>query len=459
MSLRAKLAVSISLLLAASMGVLGYGVLAVSDSFARKDAQARMAVIENSLKKTALDALIQKDPVLFVSSVKFFMSQYPALSYARIGWEANGKTQTVNLGRAGPRAGIEERFVDVRDPSDPSYRATLQVGIDREVLYEFVGNQRRRLAHILILMSLVTILLGVGFSYWFAGTLTAPLSSMVSLASEIGAGKLGGRLVWHSEDEIGALVKVFNKMSQRLEELDETKKNFVSSVTHELRSPLGAIESFLHLIESKLRESGNGEARQCQEYLGRIETNVRRLGGFINDLLDVAKLEKGKMECVLEPMRIPELAAEVGEFFEAKCRQQGVALSHRLEGLPLVLGDRGRLRQVLINLVSNGLKFTPSGGRIEIAGEQFREGPNRWVEVAVTDTGRGIEQADMEGLFKVFSQGRNVAQGVEGGRGTGLGLYITKSIIEQHGGRVGVRSAPGKGSRFAFTLRVAPETL
>jgi signal transduction histidine kinase len=274
------------------------------------------------------------------------------------------------------------------------------------------------------------------------------------VAAEIGAGKLGRRLQWQSEDEIGDLVKVFNHMSGRLAELDEAKKGFISSVTHEFRSPLGAIESFISLLMSK--DAKHPECMQHRDYLARIQTNIVRLSHFVNDLLDVSKIEKGKLECVLKPVQIQETVSEVCRLFEPKAAAQKVGLASRLDHPPEVLADSGRIRQVLINLVSNALKFTPPGGRIEIASEQYREAGQRWLEIAVADTGRGMDEHDRSQLFEAFTQGRNTADGVfGGGKGTGLGLYICKSIIEQHRGRVEVRSEPGQGTRIAFSLSIA----
>lgn len=108
---------------------------------------------------------------------------------------------------------------------------------------------------------------------------------------------------------------------------------------------------------------------------------------------------------------------------------------------------------MLVNLVSNGLKFTQKDGKIAISGEQFREGSVRWVEVTVADSGRGMDERDTGRLFIPFSQGRNVMDGVMGSKGTGLGLYISKSIIDQHGGKISVNSSPGQGTRIVFSLK------
>ncbi len=452
MTIRTKLTLAIAGLLSVSAVLTGYGVLAVYDSFYNRQEQQRISLVENAAQRAAQDALLQRDDVLLLSYLNFLRGQFPSLRAVAVHWDVDGRQRTVVVGRSG---GAYERVLRVSDPAIPSRAVTLELDIDRKTLRAILGTERHQLVNILVLVTCMSVLLGLGLAFWLARSMTAPLGAVVRLANEIGAGKLGGRLEWSSDDELGALVKVFNAMSQRLEELDETKKNFVSSVTHELRSPLGAIESFIHLIQDKIKAGTLVDDRERMEYLNRIQANVHRLSGFINDLLDVAKIETGKMDCVLKPMQLQDVATEVCQFFEAKSKQQGVALQNRLNGLPPVMGDADRLRQVLVNLVSNGLKFTPSGGRIEISGEQFREGDNRWVEVAVRDTGRGMAQADLSHLFKAFSQGRNVAEGVMGPKSTGLGLYITKSIVEQHGGRIEVRSVPGQGTQIAFSLRIA----
>lgn len=456
MRIRAKLTVSIGLLLIASMSALSYGIITLSTAYAYRDAAQREEVILNSVRKAAQDALIQKDDLLLVSYVKFLRQQYPSLVYAKIAWHAADRVRPLSVGQSEGAGRVREARIEVANPADSSHQVTIDVGLGTDIARSLVRADQLRLTKITVAVAAAAILLGMLLAYWFARSVTAPLESLSRLASEIMKGKLGGRLEWKSEDEIGDLVEVFNAMSVRLEALDEAKRNFVSSVTHELRSPLGAIESFLHLIDERLRQATPAALSQTGEYLRRIQINVQRLGGFINDLLDVAKIEKGKMECQLRSMRLQEVAQEVCQFFEAKARQQGVSLFNELSAhLPAVSGDPDRLRQVLINLVSNSLKFTSSGGRIGISAQEFQQGASRWLEVAVSDTGRGISQADQERLFKAFSQGRNVADGVFGSKGTGLGLYIVKSIVEQHGGRIDVKSAPGQGTQFLFSVKVA----
>lgn len=412
-------------------------------------------LLRHAIARTALDALIQRDQVQLLSYINFLKGQYPALIYARVSWSRDGKSVRHEMGVTGANPAVSEDQVVVSDPSQPGQTVSVLFGVDRDALRAPFAQSRQRALRLLSLVAAAVLLLGFMTSVFFARALTVPLFALGRLAVEIGSGKLGGRLEWKSDDEFGGFVRAFNAMSARLEELDMLKRNFVSLVTHELRSPLGAIESFLQLIGEKVAAGGPAGWAQSKEYLERIALDVRRLSGFVNDLLDAASIEKDKMKCVLRPMELPTVAREVCLFFEAKAAAQGVAIENRLNALPSVMGDVERVRQVLVNLIANGLKFTASGGQIWIASEQFREGGARWVEVTVGDTGCGMDEADRARLFQPFSQGRNVAGGVAGHKGTGLGLYIVKSIVDQHGGKISVQSVRGQGTKISFSLQIA----
>jgi signal transduction histidine kinase len=438
------------------MALLGCGVLAVRRQFQDRDLQKSVVTIERAVKRAASDSLIQKDDVALLSYMKFLQGQYPAITSASIRWRRVGgreRSAVVGGGRISTQSRTS-RFTTA-DVADPQRVVEVDLTLDEAILGKPFEDANRRLGKIILTVWAGTSLLGLFVSFLIARGLTRPIIELSRLAGEIGEGKLGVKLGWESDDELGGLVRTFNSMSARLEEFDITKRNFVSSVTHELRSPLGAIESFLQLIHEKVAAGAPEGFAQSREYLERIAVNVRRLSGFINDLLDVAKIDKGKMECVLRPMQLPAVATEVCQFFEAKARAQGVSLSNRLATLPSVLGDGDRLRQVLINLVANGLKFTASGGSVWITGEQFRDGGARWIEITVGDTGRGMDETDRTSLFQPFAQGRNVSDGVSGYKGTGLGLYIVRSIMEQHGSKIEVKSVPGRGTRISFALKVA----
>lgn len=456
MTIRTKLAVSMNALLILTMGLLGYGILKVEQTYKRRELIRAGEVIENSVRRVAFDTLLQKDDLQLVSYVNFLKGQYPALTYAKLHWQQpDGRTRDVQLGDFSHTQGINERLLEISEPTDARHKVDIRLGIDESLIEQEVRLAQKQLERLMLVVWLCSALAGLLLSLVLAQTLTEPLTRLGTVAENIGRGSLGLKLAWQSEDEIGKLVTAFNHMSERLAELDETKKNFVSTVSHELRSPLGAISSFLSLIEAQVQSSRDAQAPKTLEYLGRVRANVSRLDGFISSLLDAAKIEKGKLECVLKPMKLGPVAQDVCQFFAPKAAEQGVELVNALDGnVPPVNGDGERLRQVLVNLVANALKFTPKGGRVELSAEQFREGEARWVEVSVADTGRGMTAEDARKLFKLFSQGSNAAA-AQGARGTGLGLFIVKSIVEQHGGRVAVEAAPGQGTQIKFTLQAA----
>jgi signal transduction histidine kinase len=448
--------VAMTTLFAVSFGGLGYGLVTLQERHLVAESQDRVRIIEGTVERAARDALLNRDEVLLISYVKFLQAQFPSIAYCRIQWEegTHSETRTVGTARSGPE--LFERLIIVRDPADGRRRVSLSVGIDGEELSARVKQQVGRLQRDLARLFGITLIATLLFTGWFASRLTQPLHALSEGAAQIAKGRLGLRLEWRSKDEIGALVESFNNMSARLEDLDAMKRDFVSSVTHELRSPLGAIESFLNLLQAKAAGGQSADPQQFWEYFGRIQANVRRLSGFINDLLDVAKIERGKMECHLKPTRLQGVADEVVQFFEAKSRELNITLSNRLDaGIGEVQADPERVRQVLVNLIANALKFTPSGGQVWIQGEAYREGGARFLEVAVADTGRGMDDEDLRNLFQRFQQGKNIQSGVHGTKGTGLGLFIVKSIVEAHGGKVSARSAPGKGTQFLFTLRMS----
>jgi signal transduction histidine kinase len=453
MTIRTKLTLSIAVLFSIALGTLGWLLVDLQRRELIAESMSQEKVILASVRRAAQDALVQKDDLILLSYIKFLEEQYPVLSYVRVNWIRNGRTRTHMIGEKHSSARPE--IVKEIDPTDPNWQVVMEAGLNRYLIQERIDREIGKLQRDLFRLFGIALIIAILFSDWFARKITRPLSALSQVAGEIAKGRLGARLEWNSNDEIGALVKGFNRMSGRLEELDHMKKDFVSAVTHELRSPLGAIESFLNLMERRMVGGVPSDPKQFKEYFGRIKANVSRLGGFINDLLDVAKIERGKMECVLKPMRVQDVASDVVQFFEAKSKEGGVQLINSLDpSLGAVEGDSDRLRQVFVNLVSNALKFTPEGGKVTIGAEQFREDGRKFLEIQVTDTGKGMDLADQKRLFQKFAQGKNVESGVRGPHGTGLGLFIVRSIVEAHGGKVGVQSTPGRGSRFKFMLRM-----
>jgi len=234
----------------------------------------------------------------------------------------------------------------------------------------------------------------------------------------------------------------------REREVDRMKSGFVSMVSHELRTPLTSIKGYVDLI---LTDEALGELSELQrEFLGIARNNVRRLMSLVNDLLDLSSMESGKLELHRKPLDITLLIGELLPSFQPgwEARRQTFTL-HLPEQAPMVLADADRLVQILSNLLSNAHKYTPEGGHIDLCVE-ISEPVAR---VKVTDSGIGLSTEEQAQLFTRFYRARNPT--TEAAGGTGLGLVITRSLVEMQGGEMQVSSEPGHGSTFGFTLPLA----
>jgi signal transduction histidine kinase len=240
-------------------------------------------------------------------------------------------------------------------------------------------------------------------------------------------------------------------LNRQIQEANQRKTTFVTLVSHELRTPLASIMGYTEL----LREGGSGPLSPTQrEWLGIIGHNADRLETLIDDLLDTARMELGKIELKLTPLDLRPLIQEVARALRPQIARKGQRLTLELaEALPAVVGDADRIRQILTNLLSNALKYTPSGGRITITAREDAG----CVRVAVQDTGVGLTPDEQAQLFTPFFRAQHDPTQRVGG--TGLGLAITRALVELHGGAITVTSAPGQGSTFSVTLPTpqAPE--
>jgi two-component system phosphate regulon sensor histidine kinase PhoR len=228
----------------------------------------------------------------------------------------------------------------------------------------------------------------------------------------------------------------------RVQQVETSHREFVSNVSHELRSPLASIKAMVETLE----DGALGDQKRAPDFLQRIHRDVDRMTRLVNDLLELSRLESGQLPLELRTVDLLPLLQEVAGQFQERAAAQGVALEvQALDGLPPVQGDPDRLRQVLVNLVDNALKFTPAQGRVAISAGG--EGANL-VEVRVTDTGFGIAREHLPHVFERFYKAERSRH--EGG--TGLGLSIVKQIVEALGGQVRVESQEGLGSTFIFTV-------
>jgi PAS domain S-box-containing protein len=241
------------------------------------------------------------------------------------------------------------------------------------------------------------------------------------------------------------VVTIFRDVTKEVE-ADRAKSEFVSTVSHELRTPMTAIKGYTDLLHAGAAGPINPEQKR---FLTTIKSNTDRLTALINDLLDISRMETGRIRFEPRPLQVGDVVADVVNALAGQAEENKQSLTYEVAaGLPDVLGDRDRLNQVLTNLVGNAVRYTPEGGDIEVQVYAVEKA----VRVDVRDTGIGIDPEDMAHIFERFYRADHPL--VQEKRGTGLGLSIVKMFVEMHGGRIWVESEPDQGSTFTFILPI-----
>ena len=258
------------------------------------------------------------------------------------------------------------------------------------------------------------------------------------------------------EQEIAKYTQSLEKANEELQQLDRLKDEFISTVSHELRTPLTSIKGSAEILLAYPDED-----RETQmEFLRIIDKECDRLTRLVTDVLDLSRMESGQMRWIWEEVELAEVVAAAVDGTQSLFTQNDLSIKVDLDpDLPRLWTDRDRLVQVVTNLLSNSIKFTPHGGKIWINAKKVAadesDGMGEKLEVCVSDTGIGIQTAEYEDIFKKFKQvGETLS---DKPIGTGLGLPICKEIVEYFGGKIWVESTPGKGSSFYFTAPVTAE--
>ena len=245
------------------------------------------------------------------------------------------------------------------------------------------------------------------------------------------------------------LFRELNRKSRRLEAASRHKSEFLANMSHELRTPLNAILGFSEVLAERMF----GEVNEKQaEYLQDILSSGRHLLSLINDILDLSKVEAGRLELELGRFHLPTALDNALTLVRERATRHGITLTQSVdERVGDIVADERKVKQILLNLLSNAVKFTPEGGRVGLTATAAED----VITIAVSDTGIGIAPEDQAAIFEEFRQvGREDARKQEG---TGLGLTLAKKFVELHGGRIWVQSQVGQGSTFSFTLPVRPD--
>ncbi|MBI4348446.1 MAG: HAMP domain-containing histidine kinase [Elusimicrobia bacterium] len=345
-------------------------------------------------------------------------------------------------------AGLASQALDVERPvfSGADKIAAVHIGFSKAHHEKALRRAWERFLNPMLAAALLglglSLVLGVGLAAYMA----ARIRDLVQGTQAVAGGDLSVEVPETSSNELGDLARQFNVMARRLKVIDELKDEFIANVSHDLRNPLAAIQSFADVLQGGMYGPVN------ERQMGALEImrgSAKRLHEMVENVLDMAKVKAGRLEVEKKPFDLNELLARSVSLFEVSAREKGVELSRDLPPASFrALGDPQAVERVVSNLLGNALKFTPKGGRIEL-----RAGPEGdWLRVSVKDTGYGIPAKDLPRLFRRFER-----LDVEGQRdrkiaGAGLGLAASRSLVEAHGGKIWAESEEGKGTTFFFTL-------
>ncbi|TMK83395.1 MAG: HAMP domain-containing protein [Actinobacteria bacterium] len=342
--------------------------------------------------------------------------------------------------------------------------AILGVGLTSQVVLG--GIQGKSL--LLTLLVGIAVLVALGIGLLTARAITKPVGALVGATRALAHGELHVRAPEGAKDEIGALAVSFNTMANELETQHRTlekqveertaalrtanaqlvrassaKTAFIAMMSHELRTPLNGIIGFADMLSDPM--FGDHTPEETRDLASNIIASGRHLLGLINDLLDMAKIEAGKIEIRPVPTEVGGLVHEVENVLSALARAKSIEMTTDVDSdVPLAMADPARLRQVLFNLVSNAIKFTQEGGRITVDVVNLEQS----VTISVSDTGPGLLPEEAERIFQPYERG---SAGTDD-EGAGLGLSLARSLIELQGGRIWVKSTPGKGSTFTVLI-------
>ncbi len=439
MKIHFKLALILGATIAAVVGASCLAFVSLQrDSLRRSEAEKERILLE-SVERVARESLLAADPLMLLDYLRFLRRDKPEARHCRV--LLDGQWQEVGgPAAAEPPGGTVLRTISA---ALPDRKATVEIEL---LLSTRLLAERERKEFALMLRNVGRsgaglALLGVLLSIPLSWTLTRRIVLIQNVLGAVAEGRFGESVESSGADELAELGRGVNDMSRRLGELDEMKKLFIASVSHELRSPLEAIDSHARGMSKSLH--GLDDATRAR--LESIHKNASRLGHFVSSLLEMSRIERGKLDYLPKSSEIEPLVKDLVLFLSPRAAEAKLTLGCEVEpGLPAFSFDPDLITQVLTNLVSNALKFTPAGGKVLVTAK--READR--IVCAVEDTGVGIPASALRQIFAPFVRVPNSMRA----NGTGLGLAISKKIIETHDGRIAVESSAGRGSRFYFEL-------
>ena len=327
---------------------------------------------------------------------------------------------------------------------------TFVVGFSQDIMKKQIDDAISMMLSKIKTVVIVAMIFGILLAYFLGYSFTKPIKMLTNAAEQITKGNLDVEIKVNRKDEIGKLSTTFNNMAKQIKELDSMKNSFVSSVSHELRSPLSAIDGYCDLLIECVDKNYSKE--QELKGLKIIKQATVRLTNFINNILDLAKMKANKLEVKIVSADVGPLIEEIVSLYQPLATQQKKRIYAEINGnIPKVNIDVEKIKQVITNLVSNAMKFTKENGSVGVKAFPNSGGyGNEYIEIWVQDDGVGIPKQQVDLVFQKFYQVQ--AGEFKRPKGTGLGLTIVFEMIKLHKGYVWAESDLGKGTTFKFVL-------
>jgi two-component system OmpR family sensor kinase len=311
-------------------------------------------------------------------------------------------------------------------------------------LGEIVGDLMPRL----LFSGLIGVAAALVLGFAFSQSVAAPLRNIARAARSVARGNYRQRVPATGPREVRDLAANFNRMTEEVQRSQQTLRDFLANISHELKTPLTSIRGFSEAILDGTIDDPEGIQRSARV----ISDESARVLRLVQELLDLSRIESGQVSMEQNDVDLSELFAHLADVFSLRAEEHGIRLEFAPSGTARVRGDFDRLEQVMNNLIDNALRYTPPGGTVRVTCRDLQPGT---LQVAVSDTGPGIPPEDLPHLFERFYRSRNSRESPGSRRGHGLGLAIAREIVRAHGGEIWATSELGRGTTFVFTLPIA----
>ena len=290
---------------------------------------------------------------------------------------------------------------------------------------------------------LIALVISIVLGLFVGSNIVTPVRKISKAAQQIKSGDFSARTGLHGDDELYRLGETFDEMAEVIERDRDLERQLIGDVAHELRTPIMAVQATVEAIQDGVFEAD-------EQRLATLSAETRRLGRLVDALLHLNRLENGVTELHIENLDLSELMTDLAMTHEALAESVGLELSSSIEPRVLIEGDRDLISQATTNLISNAVRYTPDGGKINL----LLERKNGNAHIAVTDTGIGISEEDLKRVFSRFWRADDARQSGTGG--LGIGLSLVREVADQHRGDVSVDSVLGEGSTFSINIPLAP---